>query len=356
MKPRLQALLICPWCGDPFDVESFDDPQQSHDVQEGLLRSRCGRVFPVIRGIPRVLENALEQFPEFARQHAAALPPDIPAARTTSAYAGAIRRTGESFGYQWTTFSEMAVDFRENFLQYIYPVDSSFFPGKLGLDVGCGFGRHIYNAASFGAEMVGIDLSEAIESTRRNAGSLPNVHLVQADVYHLPFRPATFDFVYSIGVLHHLPDPEAGFRAIVPLLRRGGAAFIWVYSKSRSVVNAALEAARPVTTRLPRRLQKLLSFCGAAVDWCAFIVPHRIASRLPGIGPVVDKVMFDRIKLYSRYPFQVVYADWFDRLAAPLRFYYDDRDMNRWLQQAELGHTVVSPTGMYGWRAYGERL
>ena len=355
MKRRLLEILVCPWCGGGFEVIPLGEPSPGGDVEEGALRCACGRAFPIIRGIPRILDKVFDEFPEFARRHPEAAARPVSAA-TVDETDEAIRRTSDSFGYQWTTFADMATDFRENFLQYIYPVDTSFFPGKLGLDMGCGFGRHIYNAAKFGAEMVGVDLSEAIESTRRNTLGMPNVHLVQADVYHLPFRPATFDFVYSIGVLHHLPDPEAGFRAIVRLVRQGGAAFIWVYSKSRSVVNALLEAARPITTRLPRRLQKLLSLGGATVDWVGFIVPYRVASRMPGLGGLVERMMFERIKVYSHYPFQVVYADWFDRLAAPIRFYYDEQDMRQWLQRAELSRTVVSPTGLYGWRAYGERL
>ena len=70
--------------------------------------------------------------------------------------------------------------------------------------------------------MVGVDISEAIESTRVNTQGMPNVHLVQADVYHLPFRPGVFDFAYSIGVLHHLPEPEKAFQCVVPLVKPGG--------------------------------------------------------------------------------------------------------------------------------------
>lgn len=339
----------------PFELQSFDTPVRTGEVDEGILRSPCGRVFPIVGGIPRVLDDALSRFPEFARRHAGELPPVAGEPKEVRADAEAIRRTSESFGYQWKFFSEMATDFQENFLQYIYPVTETFFPGKLGLDLGCGFGRHIFHAARLGAEMVGVDLSEAIESTQKNTSGLPNVHLVQADVYRLPFREGTFDFAYSIGVLHHLPDPERGFQSLVPLVKSRGAAFIWVYSKSRSALNAVLETARPVTTRLPRIGQRFLSFVGAAVDWCGFILPYRLAASLPIVGPIAKKFVFARIKLYSVYPFQVVYADWFDRLAAPIRFYYDERDMSGWLDRAKLERRVISPTGLYGWRAYGER-
>ncbi|MFQ5874193.1 MAG: methyltransferase domain-containing protein, partial [Dehalococcoidia bacterium] len=204
MKPRLLELLVCPGCAGPFEVDSFDRAGQTDEVVEGILRCPCGRTYPIVDTIPRIIDSPFTLFPEFSRRYADRLPPVVPAIKATDPNAGAIRNTRDSFGYQWTVFSEMVIDFRENFLSYIHPLDESFFPGKVGFDVGCGFGRHIYNAATFGAEMVGVDISAAIDATRQNTRHLPNVHLVQADLYRLPFREGSFDFVYSIGVLPHL--------------------------------------------------------------------------------------------------------------------------------------------------------
>jgi SAM-dependent methyltransferase/uncharacterized protein YbaR (Trm112 family) len=361
MRQRLLEILACPWCGQPFEVRSYDSPPNPLDITEGLLVSGCGRRFPIVRGIPRIIENALELNPSFVEAHADDLPEAAAIARAgrkrgpATSDDAAIEKTRRSFGYQWTAFREMVIDFRDNFLFYIRPLDESFFKGKRGLDMGCGFGRHVFNAAQFGAEMVGVDLSDAIESTAANTRHFDNVHLVQADVYHLPFRPCAFDFVYSIGVLHHLPDPERGFQSLLPIVRSGGSVFIWVYSKKRAVVNFILEAVRAVTTRVPKLVQHALSFIAAAIDWCLFIVPYRAAIRIPGPGALVRRLPLPRLRVYTRYPFQVVYADWFDRLAAPIRFYYDDRDLTGWLARARLTRTAISPTGLYGWRAYGER-
>ena len=353
MRARLLDWLACPACKGRFTLTMFEE--RDAEVFEGLLACECGRRYPVVETIPRVLDDAFELFPNFVRRHGEAL---SEAARTTDARGSVpepIRRTRESFGYQWTEFSAMVIDFKRNFLHYIYPVDASFFPGKLGLDAGCGFGRHIYNAATFGADMIGVDISEAIESTRANTQHLPNVHLVQANLYALPFRQGIFDFAYCIGVLHHLPDPEAGFRALVSVVKPQGAVFIWVYSKARPVLNAMLEGARSITTRLPPHIQKAVAWIGAAIDWGVFIWPYRRLLSFPGVGPLVERVGPQRLRVYSRYPFQVVWADWFDRLAAPIRFYYDDRDLGGWLDRANLLRTTISPTGLFGWRAYGER-
>jgi len=355
VKSKVLDWLMCPWCGGELAAVSFDEPAAG-EIIEGLLRCPCGRAFPIVNGIPRILDEAFALFPDFVARHRDRLqpPPDVPVVRTREAEA--IRRTRESFGYQWTQFSEMVIDFRQNFLNYIRPLDESFFPGKLGLDLGCGFGRHIYNAARFGAEMIGVDISDAIESTRANTRDLPNVHLVQADIYHLPIRRGVLDFAYSIGVLHHLPDPEAAFRCLVPLVKPGGSVFVWVYSKSRSFWNFCLESVRAVTTSLPKRVQKGISLAAALVDYGGFVGPYKVAASIPGVRDVVRKLPLQRLRLYSAYPFQVVYADWFDRLAAPIRFYYGRDDMEAWLTRAELARHTISPTGLFGWRAYGERV
>jgi SAM-dependent methyltransferase len=203
--------------------------------------------------------------------------------------------------------------------------------------------------------MVGMDFSRAIDSTRRNTRHMANVHLVQGDIYHPPLAEGAFDFLYSIGVLHHLPDPPNGLQSLTPLLRPGGRAFIWVYSKSRGVTNAALEAVRRVTTRLPHTLVNALSFVGAVADRYCFILPYEVLRRLPAVGTVIDHTMLPRIKMYSAYPFGVLHADWFDRLAAPVRFYYSESEVEHFAQSAGISDVKVTPTGRYGWRACGIR-
>jgi SAM-dependent methyltransferase len=261
-------------------------------------------------------------------------------------------QTRRSFGYQWTEFGEMTEQFRDDFLNYINPVPQEFFTGKRGLDAGCGFGRHMYYAALFGATMTGLDFSRAIERAHAIAGALPNVTLVQGDILRPPFRERSFDFVYSLGVLHHTVDPEGAFQALRQLVRPGGSIFVWVYSSSRKWTNRMLEGARTITPKLPLPAIKGLSLLGALVDTVGFIWPYRLARKV--LGATADRLTLPRVRVYSRYPFQVCYADWFDRLSAPIRFYYDGEDMQGWAERAGLVNVKISPTGLYGWRLYGE--
>lgn len=357
MRPRLTELLRCPVCREPLTSTPFLESPEDGEVVDGLLTCACGRRFPIVDTIPRMLPDAFESFPEFAARYRHRLGLDERRAPAPSPdhFERLQRRTRDSFGYQWTEFSEMVCDFEDNFWNYLHPATPDTFRGRLGLDAGCGFGRHIYHAAACGAEMVGMDFSRAIDSTRRNTRGLPNVYLVQGDIYHPPLADNAFDFVYSVGVLHHLPDPQGGLQSLTPLLRPGGRAFVWVYSTRRRVTNAALELVRHLTTRLPYPLVNALSFGGALIDRYGFVLPYRALRRLPGIGGHVERAMLPRIKVYSAYPFRVLHADWFDRLAAPIRFYYSRGDLEQFSRDAGLSDVHVTATGLYGWRANGTR-
>ena len=357
MRARLRNLLRCPACLGTLEVVPFVRSGADNEVAEGVLVCGCGASYPIIKTIPRMLGNAYVLFPSFVARYGRRAEVDSAAAAQASVAAAppsAVAMTQRSFGYQWTTFSEMACDFQENFWNYLHPATPEFFRGRLGLDAGCGFGRHLYHAASCGAEVVGMDLSQAIEASYQNTRQFPNVHLVQGDIHTPPFAPETFDFVYSVGVLHHLPDPERGVQSLVPLLKIDGSMFVWLYSAKRRFLNFGLECCRSVTTRLPYGLVKGMSFVGALID-AGFVLPYRKLRTLPGVGALVTRITPPRIKLYSLYPFQVLHADWFDRLAAPIRFYYDGPDVAKLLQAVHLSDVSVAPTGLYGWRGFGIR-
>src|SRR5262245_14182341 len=92
MKHRLLDWLQCPWCGGAFAVESFT-VTDGGDVEEGVLRCRCGRVFPIVRGIPRILADAYALNPDFVARYRSRLPATLPHDEPAEAHAEAIRST-----------------------------------------------------------------------------------------------------------------------------------------------------------------------------------------------------------------------------------------------------------------------
>ena len=113
------------------------------------------------------------------------------------------------------------------------------------LIAGCGTGEHPFDVAqkSPHARVLAIDLSRvSLAYARRKTREerLQNVEYAQADILKLPAIGRTFDRIEALGVLHHLADPLAGWRALLALLAPGGTMRIGLYSEAarRSIVEA----------------------------------------------------------------------------------------------------------------------
>jgi SAM-dependent methyltransferase len=106
--------------------------------------------------------------------------------------------------------------------------------GKDVLEIGCGTGVHARLLAEAGANVTAVDLTPtAVELTRKRLelrGLAADVR--EADAEHLPFADASFDFVWSWGVIHHSESTDAVVREIARVLRPGGTLALMVYHRT----------------------------------------------------------------------------------------------------------------------------
>ena len=365
MKRNLLQLIVCPLCGSMFSCQTFEEADRG-EVESALLSCACGACYPVIGGIPRLLPPGLqsmlwEPHGEFFRRYRDRLPrellPQEEETRSPDRALAAQRETARSFGYEWQAFSEMLPDYEANFRWYFERFTPAQFAGKRVLDAGCGTGRHTFHMARSGArEVVALDFSQAIEVAARNNRANQNTHFVQADIYHPPFPPGSFDFVYSLGVLHHLPDPERGFRTLLLLLRAGEFINVYLYwnlegeaAWRRSLLKAVTQVRR-FTTRLPHALLQRVSWMIAVGFQLAFILPSRALARFSATRPLADRVPLGH---YRKYSFRVLYTDQFDRFSAPIENRYSRAEVAEWFARAGLTDVVI--LGGAGWRASGRR-
>jgi SAM-dependent methyltransferase len=135
--------------------------------------------------------------------------------------------------------------------------------------------------------VVALDYSAAVDACYDNLKQYPNLHVVQGDVYALPFERGTFPFVYSLGVLQHTPDVERAFAALPPLLAPGGQLCVDFYMRSWKSRLLPYYWLRPVTTRIPQK--KLFTFLRSAVP--VMMPVSRWLSRVPLMGHQLRRIV-----------------------------------------------------------------
>jgi SAM-dependent methyltransferase len=196
-----------------------------------------------------------------------------------------------SFSFEWNIHNHTQLDrFRtdassERILRAKTGLTPEDVRGKLVLDAGIGAGRFADVLAHWGAHVVGIDLSFAVEAAAATFSTVPNVLVCQADIANLPFRNGTFDHIISIGVLHHTPDTRRYFNCLPPLLKPGGELAIWVYADEGEYATRARWI--PFTSRLPKSWY--YSFCKVFVPWALRHKRHRLMYHLRHLFPFSDQ-------------------------------------------------------------------
>jgi len=253
MKPALSDILVCPACQKALDLRV--DVRKGLEILEGALRCPgCVRDYPIVAGVPRFVAHG--------------------------AYA-------TSFGRQWHWFRKVQMDSAsggdesERGLAATTGWTDADYRGKLVLDAGVGAGRFAEIAANKGADVVGVDLTRAVDAAYQNLGTRPNVHLLQADIFALPFRDGTFDLAYSVGVLHHTPNPALAFAHVAAVVRQGGALAIYVYARYGPSARFS-DAWRVISTRLPLSVVRAIS---------SLAIPAYYLYRVPVLGGVLGIVL-----------------------------------------------------------------
>jgi SAM-dependent methyltransferase/uncharacterized protein YbaR (Trm112 family) len=308
MKKRLLDWILCPQCGERPRLDVFQEgkvelpspvaspacafycgrhgiagPQAitpppdcdscyREEILEGALACACGLVYPVIDGIPRMIRNAREEYPEFFARHGLA---GVPKSGDRSiGVPGNDRRSSKSFGLQWKLYREGdATWFKDDAglrkKEFLYNLDATpeELRGSTLLDGGCGNGELTRSVAEYGPEIVAMDFSRSVENARRRLfeKGFPvshRVHYLQGNLLELPLLPKSFDMVHTSGVLHHTPSTYRAFRSISTAVKPGGKLYVQLYRLRPRWIHRVNVSLRAVTTRLPMGL--LYGLCYAA--------------------------------------------------------------------------------------------
>lgn len=289
MQLKLLDVLACPKCLGTLTCFATETRTDQEVVSGSLECKSCKSVFPIRSSVPRFV------------------PED---------------NYASSFGFQWNHFKFEQIDANtnENSSEIRFYSETGWtdkwMKGKWILDAGCGAGRFLDIASRSSCEVVGVDISNAVDAAAVTMQGRRNVHLIQANIYELPFKSAAFDACYSIGVIQHTPEPFKAIQSLPRLLKKDGKIALTIYERKPWTLLNAKYLLRPLTKRMDQRVLLFLIKMVMPV----FYPITTLLYRIPFIGrafmfviPIANYARLPGLSLKQRY--RCVILDTFDMLS-----------------------------------------
>lgn len=234
------------------------------NVVSGWLKSSTAE-YPIVNGIPR-----------FAGYHA--------------------RSHVDSFSYEWNKWSKVQFEAENigkpmqghtlNMWESITGIRDDL-SGNVVLDLGCGPGRFSDIARRKNATVISVDLSYAVEAAAVNLANDPDICICQADALCLPIKSEVLDGVFSIGVLHHTPDPYKGLTEASRILKKNGWAAVALYGKGDYYDYANVQLWR----RIFKTLWPVLGHYLPLIYSYVTVYALSVLRKLPFFGKVIERLL-----------------------------------------------------------------
>lgn len=294
MRPRLLQWLVCPLCKGRLDLHEAESSDrtvcedelnvlnrihpfvEAHEVccdvvTGAVCCGSCKVYYPIVNSVPRMLTFSTGVARDFAKRFGNWIAGnlvgyDLPDNPSNPGESLVLRNfSTEWLNYKWNdvTYWDMSPQKVLACKRYELGIPKHSLSKKLALEVGIGIGGTANMLSeSQKCEIVGIDLGYSVDRAEALFKSNPLLHIVQASVFAPPFRPASFDCVYSHGVLHHTHDTRKAFDAIAGLPNVGGMLYVWLYSHHqeretplRRLLMLVEKLVRSPLSKMPSRLQ-----------------------------------------------------------------------------------------------------
>ncbi|MEO8208929.1 MAG: methyltransferase domain-containing protein [bacterium] len=298
-------ILCCPETKSELELKIISE--ENGEVKEGILTNQNGKIFPIKNFVPRFVES--------------------------DSYV-------DNFSLEWLKHRITQYDtnpqnknkkFTESDFRNMTGLTEEKIQGKTILDVGVGTGRYSAIASEWGGQVIGIDLSFAVESAATNIGNRKNVNIIQADIFKLPFKENVFDIIFSIGVLHHTPDTESAFKQLPQHLKKGGLLSIWVYNAYNKQGTKSKHFWHNILKKLPKKFLYNLSYLS---------VPLSYLYRIPYLGGML--YYFFPIVFYTDRNWRWTQLDTFDLYSPEYMYFHKYPEVFQWFRNSNFVNIEIS--------------
>lgn len=266
-------------------------------------------------------------------------------------------KTVHGFGEEWSTFTQTELKGVE--LQTMFDRYFHIFPWHtlseqaVGFDLGVGSGRWAALVAPRVKTLHCIDASAAaIAVAKTNLAALPQCTFYTASVDQIPLEDGSMDFGYSLGVLHHVPDTQAGIQACVNKLKPGAPFLIYLYYAfdTRSWAFRALWRISDVLRRLISSSPSGIKYIASQlIAIFAYWPLARLAKLIEMLGGNAEPIP---LSAYRKLSFYTMRTDAYDRFCTRLEQRFTRTQITGMLEKAGLERIVFSEQPPY-WTAVG---
>ncbi len=318
MKARILDKLCCPFCLGDLTLHAFVEESVKHlqyspcEVERGetaigdghervikegvLLCQQCKIWYPIYSYVPIMLTFETDLHKRLAQEYTRQFSWLSEYRMPNGSPEPGEQSIQETFTDEWNYV-------QDDELSFVYSIDDlkllhrnvllkwmEYSEEKIGniLDIGCGIGHESISLQEVTdhAEIFAIDLNFAVLKGGEAYKSRPYLHLIISSLFHLPLKPASFDLVYSQGVIHHTFCTVKAFKSIASYVRQGGYLTLWIYGTGDhlariedlgSLVRLVYMAEcflRPVISRSPKVIRNI--FFGIVATICHPVIKKMV--------------------------------------------------------------------------------
>ena len=317
MHKKFINILVCPSTGQSLSLEA--EKRNNDFVYSGYLISQDKKnKYPIIKGVPCFVESD---------------------------------NYSSSFGYEWQNWPRVQFE-EENInrpmeghttkmFKAITDFDEKDLNNKLIIEYGCGPGRFIDVAHKMGAIVVGLDMSQAVYVARDNFKENENILIVHADLMHPPFKKSMFDFAYTIGTLHHTPNPETGLKSLIKLVKPNGKIAVSVYTMKGFYNYPSVYIYRKINSLLARIIGEMaancLAKCYSYFSSTFFYYPVQIINKIPKFGNFLVTVINKYLLVFLLLPdIRWRILDVFDAITPRYASTHTPEEIKTWFKEADV--------------------
>lgn len=249
----------------------------------------------------------------------------------------------DRFGHSWNIFSEMLPVHEKQFVRWTTGLEKKDWEGMEFLDVGCGIGRNSYWPFTYGARSgLSVDIDErTLSAARRNLGDFNGAAVENRSAYEIG-ESDRFDIAFSIGVIHHLENPDQAVAEMVKAVKPGGKVLVWLYGYENNewLIRYFNPARKFLFSKMPLPIVYGLSFPATALLWFYLKL---------GFGRT------EYMQMIRSFSFRHLRAIVYDHMIPIIALYYKKEEAVRLLEDAGLVNVEVHWVNEMSWTVIGQK-